>query len=63
MDNFWILNFNEWMKFQVYKYRGYSYDNIYDEMIDESAFVLVELGFQKPWMKTYGWYLVQKVQG
>jgi hypothetical protein len=35
------------MKFQVYKYRGYSYDNIYDEMIDESAFVLVELGFQK----------------
>jgi hypothetical protein len=35
------------MEFQVYKYKSYSYDNIYDEMIDESVFVSVELGFQK----------------
>jgi hypothetical protein len=47
MDNFLIINFNERMEFQVYKYKSYSYDNIYDEMIDESAFVSVELGFQK----------------
>jgi len=63
MDNFLIINFNERMEFQVYKYKSYSYDNIYDEMIDESVFVSVELGFQKSWMETYGWFFVQKVQG
>ena len=48
IDNFLIINFNECMKFQVYKYWGCSYNNIDNEIIDESAFVLVELGFQKP---------------
>jgi hypothetical protein len=39
MDNFWIINFNELMKFQVYKYEGCSYNNIEDEIIDESVIV------------------------
>jgi hypothetical protein len=47
MDNFLINNFNEQIEFKVFKYKGCSYDNIGDEIIDESAFVLVESGFQK----------------
>lgn len=47
MDNLLIINFNGQMEFQVYKYRGYSHDNIGDKIIDGSAFVLVKLGFQK----------------
>jgi len=47
MDNFWIINFNKWMVFQVYKCGGYSHDNINDEIIDGNVFVLVESSFQK----------------
>jgi hypothetical protein len=45
----WVTtnNFNEQIEFKVFKYGGYSHDNIGDEIIDGSAFVLVELGFQK----------------
>jgi hypothetical protein len=35
------------MKFHVYKYKSCSHDNISDEISDESAIVLVKLGFQK----------------
>jgi hypothetical protein len=37
MDNFWIINFNELIEFQVYKYVGCSHDNNDNEIIDESA--------------------------
>jgi hypothetical protein len=32
MDNSWILNFNAWLEFQVYKFGGCSHDNIVDEV-------------------------------
>ena len=47
MDNFWIINFNKWMVFQVYKCGGCSHDNINDEIIDGNVFVSVESSFQK----------------
>ena len=47
MDNFLIINFNEQNEFKIYKYGGCSHDNIDDEIIDESSFVLVESRFQK----------------
>jgi len=62
MDNFWINNFNEQIEFKVFKYGGYSHDNIGDEIIDGSAFVLVELGFQKSWMEVSDWCSVRKIQ-
>ena len=61
MDNFLIINFNEQNEFKIYKYGGCSHDNIDDEIIDESAFVLVESRFQKSWMEAYDWCLIQKV--
>jgi len=45
MDNFWVLNFNKLMEFQVYKYVGCSDDKNDDEIIDESAIVLMESSF------------------
>ena len=63
MDNFLIINFNERMKFKVYNYEGCSHHNINNEIIDGSALVLVELGFQKSWMEACNWCLVRKVQG
>jgi len=63
MDNFWKINFNEWMKFQFYKYGGNSHDNIDDEIIDKSVFVSAESSLQNSWMKAYDWWLVWKVQG
>lgn len=47
MDHFLIINLIKQIKFQVYKYEGFSHDKIGDEIIDERAFVLVELGFQE----------------
>ena len=63
MDHFWKINFNKWIKFQVYKYEGNSYDNIDDEIIDKSFFVSTESSLQNSWMKAYDWWLVRKVQG
>ena len=63
MDNFWIIHFNEWMKFQVYKCGGFSHDNINDETVDVNAFVLVKSDFQKSWMNAYDWCLVEKDKG
>jgi hypothetical protein len=37
MNNFEIINFNERMEFQVYKFGGCSHDNIDDEIIDGSV--------------------------
>jgi hypothetical protein len=51
------------MKFKVYNYEGCSHHNINNEIIDGSALVLVELGFQKSWMEACNWCLVRKVQG
>jgi len=51
------------MKFEVYKYRGYLYDNINDRIVNKNIFVSVVLGFQKFWMEAYNWCLVCKVQG
>jgi len=51
------------MQFQVYKYCGCLNDNTYDEIIDGSVIVSMEVGFQKPWMETHYWCMVQKVQG
>jgi hypothetical protein len=45
MNNFLIINFNEWIEFQVYKCGGCSHDNIHNEIIDGSAFVLVNSCF------------------
>jgi hypothetical protein len=47
MDNLWIINFKEWMKFQVYRCGGCSHDNIDNEIINGRAFVSIEWGFQK----------------
>jgi hypothetical protein len=47
----------------VYKYQGCLHDNIDNEIIDGSAIVSMELGSQKPWMKTHDWCKVRKVQG
>jgi hypothetical protein len=63
MDNVLIINFNEWMRFQVYKCGGCLHDNIDDKIIDGSAIVSVELSFQKSWMEAYDWCMVWKVQG
>jgi hypothetical protein len=62
MNNFWIINFDEQIKFQVYKCGGCLHDNIGDEIIDGSAFVLVESGFQKSWMEVSDWCSVRKIQ-
>jgi hypothetical protein len=52
MNAFLIINFQEWMGFQVYKYEGCSHHNIDNELIvDASAFILMESGFQESWMK------------
>jgi hypothetical protein len=45
VDNFLIINLFQQIKFQVYKCRGCSHDNIINEIGDESAFVLAESGF------------------
>ena len=47
MNNFLIINFNKQMKFEVYKYGGYLYDNINDGIVNKNIFVSVVLGFQK----------------
>jgi hypothetical protein len=39
MDIFLLINFNERIEFQVYKYEGYLHDNIGDEIVDENVFV------------------------
>ena len=58
MDNFWIINFNEQLEFQVYKCEDYSHNNIGDEMVDKNAFILVELGFKKSWNELYDWCMI-----
>ena len=39
MDNSWIINFKEQIKFQIYKYGGCSHDNISAKIIDGNAFI------------------------
>jgi hypothetical protein len=51
MNTFLIINFQEWMGFQVYKYEGCSHHNIDNKIVDASAFILVESGFQESWME------------
>jgi hypothetical protein len=45
MDNFLIINFNEQIEFQVYKFGGCSHDNIGNEIVVGSAFISVESCF------------------
>jgi len=35
------------MKFKVYRYGGFSHNNINEKIMNESAFVSVESGFHK----------------
>jgi hypothetical protein len=51
MNTCLIINFQEWMGFQVYKYEGCSHHNIDNKIVDASAFILVESGFQESWME------------
>jgi hypothetical protein len=53
MDNFWIINFNEQLEFQVYKCEDCSHNNIGDEMVDKNVIISVELGFKKSWKELY----------
>jgi len=56
MNNFLIINFNEQMEIQVYKYGSLW-------LMRGSAFDSMESCFQKSWMEVYDWCIVQKVQG
>jgi len=54
MDKIRIINFNKQIK--IYKYWGWLYDNIDNEIVDGSTFVSMESG-------SYNWCLFFKVQG
>ena len=58
---FLIINFNEQIKFIIYKSGGCLHDNISDEIINENTFISVESSFQKSWMEAYAWFRKFKV--
>jgi hypothetical protein len=39
MDKVWIINFNEQIKIQIYKYWGYSHYNIGNDIVNEIKFI------------------------